>query len=400
MPAESGKKIIILHILTILKNYTDFNHPMTQQEIADRLLSDYGMTVNRATVKRNIADLMDAGYGIYPKDEIDRKVVNRETGEEEINTICTNFYYEHEFTESELHMLIDGLLFSRSVPYHQRKKLIKKLGELSSSHFSKRMRHVHSMNADSPENKNLFYNIEVLDEAITNGKQVEIVYGYYGTDLKLHARKNADGSVKKQLLNPYQLVASEGRYYLICNKDNYDNVANYRIDRIMDIRPLSTPSKPRNRVRVIYLTMLFSLGTENFLLAFSRSPVLWCAGQVIGWILVPLMGANQNVIMRNSIPVELQGRVYACRNTMQFFTIPIGLALGGFMVDNLCEPFMEANGADGWLTLLFGTGKGSGASLMMFVLGVAGVILCLFMGRRLKKYRYSDDMLPEESSGQ
>ena len=158
--------------------------------------------------------------------------------------------------------------------------------------------------------------------------------------------------------------------------------------------------KPRNRVRVIYLTMLFSLGTENFLLAFSRSPVLWCAGQVIGWILVPLMGANQNVIMRNSIPVELQGRVYACRNTMQFFTIPIGLALGGFMVDNLCEPFMEANGADGWLTLLFGTGKGSGASLMMFVLGVAGVILCLFMGRRLKKYRYSDDMLPEESAGQ
>ena len=158
--------------------------------------------------------------------------------------------------------------------------------------------------------------------------------------------------------------------------------------------------KPRNRVRVIYLTMLFSLGTENFLLAFSRSPVLWCAGQVIGWILVPLMGANQNVIMRNSIPVELQGRVYACRNTMQFFTIPIGLALGGFMVDNLCEPFMEANGADGWLTLLFGTGKGSGASLMMFVLGVAGVVLCLFMGRRLKKYRYSDDMLPEESAGQ
>ena len=112
------------------------------------------------------------------------------------------------------------------------------------------------------------------------------------------------------------------------------------------------------------------------------------------------MGANQNVIMRNSIPVELQGRVYACRNTMQFFTIPIGLALGGFMVDNLCEPFMEANGADGWLTLLFGTGKGSGASLMMFVLGVAGVVLCLFMGRRLKKYRYSDDMLPEESAGQ
>ena len=64
MPLESGKKIIILYILNILRKYTDVNHTMTQQEIADRLLSDYGMTVNRATVKRNIEDLIDADYDI------------------------------------------------------------------------------------------------------------------------------------------------------------------------------------------------------------------------------------------------------------------------------------------------------------------------------------------------
>ena len=149
--------------------------------------------------------------------------------------------------------------------------------------------------------------------------------------------------------------------------------------------------RPKNRVRVIYLTMLFSLGTENFLLAFSRNPVLWCAGQVIGWMLVPVMSANQNVIMRNTIPVALQGRVYACRNTLQFFTIPIGLALGGFMVDSVCEPFMRANQSSALLTALFGSGKGSGAALMMFALGAAGVILCLVTGRKLKKYRYTDE---------
>ena len=149
--------------------------------------------------------------------------------------------------------------------------------------------------------------------------------------------------------------------------------------------------KPKDRVRVIYLTMLFSLGTENFLLAFSRNPVLWCVGQIIGWIFVPVMAANQNVIMRNTIPVELQGRVYACRNTLQFFTIPIGLALGGFMVDRVCEPFMSANGANELLTALFGTGKGSGAALMMFILGVAGIVLCLTAGQKLKQYRYTED---------
>ena len=31
-------------------------------------------------------------------------------------------------------------------------------------------------------------------------------------------------------------------------------------------------------------------------------------------------------------PVELQGRVYACRNSLQFFTIPIGMLLGGWML--------------------------------------------------------------------
>ncbi len=148
--------------------------------------------------------------------------------------------------------------------------------------------------------------------------------------------------------------------------------------------------KPKDRVRVIYLTMLFSLGTENFLLAFSREPAVWCIGQVIGWILVPVMSANENVIMKNTIPVELQGRVYACRNTLQFFTIPIGLFLGGFMVDKICEPFMERNSANGLLTALFGSGKGSGAALMMFILGVAGIVMCLISGQKLKKYQYAD----------
>lgn len=153
---------------------------------------------------------------------------------------------------------------------------------------------------------------------------------------------------------------------------------------------VSVMPKPKDRVRMIYLTMLFSLGIENFLLAFSRSPVVWCVGQVIGWMLVPVMSANQNVIMRNTIPVSLQGRVFACRNTLQFFTIPIGLALGGFMVDQVCEPLMAANQRTEWLTLLFGSGKGSGAALMMFVLGVAGTALCLVSGQKLKQYQYTE----------
>ena len=153
---------------------------------------------------------------------------------------------------------------------------------------------------------------------------------------------------------------------------------------------VSVMPKPKDRLKVVYYTMLISLGVENFLLAFSREPVVWCIGQIIGWVLVPVMSANYDVIFKTTVPLELQGRVYACRNTMQFFTIPIGLFLGGFMVDNVCEPFMAKYGGDYVLSLLFGVGKGSGAALMMLVIGVVGVLLCLITGRKLRKYHYND----------
>lgn len=153
---------------------------------------------------------------------------------------------------------------------------------------------------------------------------------------------------------------------------------------------VSVLPKPKDRVKVVYLTMLFSMGTENFIMAFAREPLLWCMGQMIGWIMVPVMSTNLEVILRCSIPVELQGRVYACRNTLQFFTIPIGLFLGGFMVDNICEPFMVTYGENVILKTLFGMGKGSGAALMMFTLGVCGSIICVVMGKKLKKYQYRE----------
>ncbi len=154
---------------------------------------------------------------------------------------------------------------------------------------------------------------------------------------------------------------------------------------------VSVLPKPKNRMKVVYITMLISMGIENYMMAFCREPWLWCIGQIIGWTLVPVMSANYDVIFRSTVPVELQGRVYACRNTLQFFTIPIGLFLGGFMVDNIFEPFMEMYQNHAGLTFLFGCGKGRGAAVAMFVLGIAGTLHCLVFGKILKRFKYQDN---------
>ena len=132
---------------------------------------------------------------------------------------------------------------------------------------------------------------------------------------------------------------------------------------------------PRSRVRVICLSLLFSMSTENFLLAFGRTAPVWCMGSILGWIAIPLMGANLDVIFRTTIPAEMQGRVYSCRNTLQFFTIPLGYLLSGALVDSVFEPMMAV--ASEPMLWLFGSGKGSGAAAMQFVLGLMGTALCL-----------------------
>lgn len=143
---------------------------------------------------------------------------------------------------------------------------------------------------------------------------------------------------------------------------------------------------PKDRVRVICLSLTVSMGTENFLLAFGRTPVLWSLGAVLGWVCVPLMNANMDVIFRTRIPPEMQGRVFSCRNTLQFFTIPVGYLLGGLLVDRVFEPVMAAQ-KGGMLVSLFGSGKGSGAALLFFVLGLSGVAVCLVFYRLLSKFK-------------
>ena len=67
--------------------------------------------------------------------------------------------------------------------------------------------------------------------------------------------------------------------------------------------------------------------------------------------------------------------------SMQFFTIPLGFFLGGLLVDKVFEPFMAWQSVDSIFVRIFGSGKGSGAAFLFFVIGIAGVLVCLIFRR-------------------
>ncbi len=242
MYTAQPKNMLIMNILEILKKHSDENHRLNQKDIIDLLDSEYKMKVDRKAVKRNLMNLLDFGYELEYT-ETPRK---NKKGEEEI--IYSDWYLVRDFTDAELRLLIDSLLFSKHIPYSQCKELIEKLERLSNKYFKAKVKHIRNLPEKMPNNKQIFYVIEILDEAISKGKKVEFCYNDLGTDKKIHPRMNSNGEKRRYVINPYQMVATNGRYYLIANYDKYDNISHYRVDRISDIVLLDEPVKKQKEL--------------------------------------------------------------------------------------------------------------------------------------------------------
>ena len=223
MPTFEPKKLALLRILQILQKHSDYDHPLTQDDILKYLDKEYGIELERKAVGKNIANLRDAGF--------------------EIGSCRAGSYIDsRDFEDSELRLLIDGVLQSKHITARHSKDLIEKLCGLSNKYFRSHIKNVYSINDWSKtDNQTLFYNIEVVDEAILNGKQVQYDYNKYGVDTKLHRSSF-------QRVSPYQLILHNQRYYLMGYSDYWGNMTFHRLDRITNMRIYDKPATPINKV--------------------------------------------------------------------------------------------------------------------------------------------------------
>ena len=222
--SSEPKKLALLRIWQILLKHSDYDHPMTQEDIIKYLKSEYGIEMERKAVGKNIADLRDAGI--------------------EIGSCRAGSYIDsREFEDSELKLLIDGVLQSKHITARHSKDLIEKLCGLSNKYFRSHVKNVYSVNDWSKtDNQALFYNIDVVDEAIATGKQVQYDYNKYGVDAKLHKSSF-------QRVSPYQLILHNQRYYLMGYSDYWGNMAFHRLDHISNMRIYDKPATPITSVK-------------------------------------------------------------------------------------------------------------------------------------------------------
>lgn len=211
MESFEPKKLALIRIWQILKDYSDYDHPLTQEDISKHLENEYGIVIERKAISRNLSLLKEAGI----------EIESRRAG---------SYLGCREFEDSELHMLIDGVLSSKHITAKHSKDLIDRLCGLSNKYFRASVRHIHSVNDWSKtDNQALFYNIELVDTAIEQKLRIAYDYNKIGIDKKLHKSSY-------QVVSPYQLILHNQRYYLMAYSEYWGNMVFHRLDRITNMK--------------------------------------------------------------------------------------------------------------------------------------------------------------------
>lgn len=122
----------------------------------------------------------------------------------------------------------------------------------------------------------MFYNIDILDEAISRQRRVSFDYYQYGLDKQLVKRRN-----EPYVVSPYGMVCDNQNYYLVCIKDGKEGLSYYRIDLMQNIaitdKKLAVARSAVNLDSVRKLVYAFSGEPEQI--------VLKCKNEAIGGII-------------------------------------------------------------------------------------------------------------------
>lgn len=217
------KKTLIMRIYQILEEYSDEDHPLKQQTIIDKLEHDYGIECERKAVSRNLGYLQDMGFDV----EITGKGA---------------YLASRRFENSELRLLIDSVMGSRHINPTYSAELVGKLAELGGKNFKGQVKHVYTVGEwGKSDNKELFLNIDLIDEAIEKGKKISFDYMKVGVDNKPHK-----SSFKRA--TPYQLILHNQRYYLVMLDEKYNNMSYLRVEKMSKMKVLKEDGVPLREV--------------------------------------------------------------------------------------------------------------------------------------------------------
>ena len=213
MPKSDNQKLKILYILDYLQKNSHQDHPVRTSELLS-MLEEHDIVCDRKTVYSDIAALLDYGVDIL-------SIPGKNGG-----------YYiaSRNFELPELKLLIDAVQSSRFLTEKKSRELIEKLCSQCSVHDARLMRRdVLVSGRVKSMNESIYFNVDAVQEAIAQNKQ--ITFRYFDWDLG-GKRKYRDKSYQA---SPYGLCQDNENCYLLAHSLRH-GVTSYRLDRMSNIR--------------------------------------------------------------------------------------------------------------------------------------------------------------------
>ena len=222
MPKSDNQKLKIFYILEYLQKNSHQNHPVRAAELLSMLERQHNIVCDRKTVYSDIAALIDYGVDIV-------SIPGKNGG-----------YYiaSRNFELPELKLLIDAVQSSRFLTEKKSRELIEKLCNQCSVHDARLMcRDVLVSGRVKSMNETIYYNVDAIQEAIAQNKQITFRYFDWGIDGKRKYR------TKDYQASPYGLCQDNENCYLLAHSPRH-GVTSYRLDRMTEIQLLEEARIP------------------------------------------------------------------------------------------------------------------------------------------------------------
>ena len=214
MPKSDNQKLKIFYILNYLERNSNEKNPVRASDLIAMLDRNYNIRCDRKTVYSDIAALQQYGVDIV-------SLPGKNGG-----------YYiaSRNFELPELKLLIDAVQSSRYLTEKKSRELIEKLCSQCNEQDAKLMRRTVLVSGRVKSmNETIYYNVDAIQEAIAQNKQ--ITFRYFDWDFG-GKRKYRE---KEYLASPYGLCQDHENCYLLAYSSRY-GITSYRVDRMTDIQ--------------------------------------------------------------------------------------------------------------------------------------------------------------------
>ena len=214
MPKSDNQKLKIFYILDYLEAHSNEKNLVRASDLISMLDRQHNIRCDRKTVYSDIAALQEYGVDIV-------SVPGKNGG-----------YYiaSRNFELPELKLLIDAVQSSRYLTEKKTREQIEKLCSQCNEQDARLMRRTVLVSGRVKSmNETIYYNVDAIQEAIAQNRQIS--FRYFDWDFG-GKRKYRD---KEYLASPYGLCQDNENCYLLAFSSRY-GVTSYRVDRMSDIQ--------------------------------------------------------------------------------------------------------------------------------------------------------------------